>query len=251
MRERSLDMGVDAPGSANIRLGGGAEPSGSARSGFAGGCARRHGRAAGRVRDRHAARVRAEAAVPGRHHGYRSRPGLALLPEPVPARLLHRYLPAVLQRGPGRREGPYASPGQSPGRVPGPHRRGHAGRHVAGQEHRRTIRGRAFFDITAVLLAVCAVAGVLATARAAGGGPALAGADGGAVPGAHPAAFVNWDLIALALMALGLAAWAARRVIWAGVLFGLAVATKFYPLIVFGPLLLLCLRPAECASSPR
>src|SRR6185437_113379 len=59
---------------------------------FAGGRARRHGRAAGRVRDRHAARVRAEAAVPGRHHGYWSRPGLALLPEPVPAWLLHRYL---------------------------------------------------------------------------------------------------------------------------------------------------------------
>ena len=29
---------------------------------------------------------------------------------------------------------------------------------------------------------------------------------------------------------------------WAGVLLGLAVATKFYPLVVFGPLLLLCLR---------
>ena len=55
-------------------------------------------------------------------------------------------------------------------------------------------------------------------------------------------AFVNWDLIALALTALGIAAWAARRGVWAGVLLGLAVATKFYPLVVLGALLLLCLR---------
>ena len=48
------------------------------------------------------------------------------------------------------------------------------------------IRGREFFDVTAVLLALCAVAGVLATARAAGPGAPLAGADGGAVPGADP-----------------------------------------------------------------
>ena len=55
-------------------------------------------------------------------------------------------------------------------------------------------------------------------------------------------AFVNWDLIAMALTALGIAAWAARRGVWAGVLLGLAVATKFYPLVVLGALLLLCLR---------
>ena len=55
-------------------------------------------------------------------------------------------------------------------------------------------------------------------------------------------AFVNWDLIAMAFAALGLAAWATKRTVAAGVLFGLAVATKFYPLVLFGPLLLLCLR---------
>ena len=48
------------------------------------------------------------------------------------------------------------------------------------------IRGREFFDVTVVLLAVCAVAGVLATARAAGPDRRGAGADGGAVPGADP-----------------------------------------------------------------
>ena len=56
------------------------------------------------------------------------------------------------------------------------------------------------------------------------------------------AAFINWDLFAMALAAGGLAAWAAERHYLAGVLLGLGVATKFYPLLFFGALLLLCLR---------
>jgi len=105
-----------------------------------------------------------------------------------------------------------------------------------------TVRGREFFDVTVVLLAVCAVAGVLATARAAGQGRRWQALMVALSPALILNAFVNWDLIAFALTALGLAAWAARRVGWAGVLLGLAVAAKFYPLVVFGPLLLLCLR---------
>src|SRR5215475_4154112 len=61
-------------------------------------------------------------------------------------------------------------------------------------------------------------------------------------PGLILASFINWDLMAMGLVALGMAAWAARRHVPAGVLLGLAVATKFYPLVFFGPLLLLCLR---------
>jgi uncharacterized membrane protein len=64
-------------------------------------------------------------------------------------------------------------------------------------------------------------------------------------------AFVNWDLIALAFTALGIAAWAGRRGVWAGVLLGLGVATKFYPLVVFGPLLLLCLRAGRMREFAR
>ena len=103
-------------------------------------------------------------------------------------------------------------------------------------------RGREFFDVTVVLLVVCAVAGVLATARAAGPDRRAQALMVALSPALILAAFVNWDLIALALTALGLAAWAARRGVWAGVLLGLGVAAKFYPLVVFGPLLLLCLR---------
>ena len=103
-------------------------------------------------------------------------------------------------------------------------------------------RGREFFDITVVLLVICAVAGVVATAQAAGPRRRWAALLVALSPGLVLSAFVNWDLIAMALAAVALAAWAARRNVLAGVLAGLAVATKFYPLVFFGPLLLLCLR---------
>ncbi len=106
-------------------------------------------------------------------------------------------------------------------------------------------RGVGFFDVTVVLLAVCAIAGVLATARALGPDRRWQALLVAFSPALILSAFVNWDLIAMALTALGIAAWAARRGVWAGILLGLAVAAKFYPLVVFGPLLLLCLRTGQ------
>ena len=103
-------------------------------------------------------------------------------------------------------------------------------------------RGQRFFDVTVALLAVCAIAGVLATAYAAGPARRHDALLVALSPALILSAFINWDLVAMALVAVGMAAWAARRGVLAGVLFGLAVATKFYPLVFFGPLLLLCLR---------
>ena len=131
---------------------------------------------------------------------------------------------------------------RSPRRIPRPDRRGDAGRRVAGPADRRPLHAGA-----RVLRRHSDLAGHLCGGRSGGyraGGPgrrwqallvALA-------PALVLSAFVNWDLIAMAFAALGLAAWAAKRTVAAGVLFGLAVATKFYPLVLFGPLLLLCLR---------
>src|ERR1700733_16278092 len=65
------------------------------------------------------------------------------------------------------------------------------------------IRGREFFDVTVVLLAVCAVAGVLATARAAAPGARAQALMVALSPALILSAFVNWDLIAVALTALG------------------------------------------------
>jgi len=104
------------------------------------------------------------------------------------------------------------------------------------------LRGREFFDVTVVLLAVFAVAGTLATAHAAGQSRRWTALGVALAPGLILASFINWDLIAMGLVALGMAAWAARRTVLAGVLLGLAVSTKFYPVLFFGPLLLLCLR---------
>jgi uncharacterized membrane protein len=104
------------------------------------------------------------------------------------------------------------------------------------------VRGREFFDVTVVMLALFAVAGTLATAYLAGRARRWTALLVALAPGLILASFINWDLIAMGLAALGMAAWAARRQVLAGVLLGLAVATKFYPLVFFGPLLLLCLR---------
>jgi uncharacterized membrane protein len=104
------------------------------------------------------------------------------------------------------------------------------------------LRGREFFDVTVILLAVFAIAAVLATAYLAGQSRRWTALLVALSPAMILAAFINWDLIAMSLATLGLAAWAARRGAAAGVLLGLAVATKFYPVFLLGPLLLLCLR---------
>ncbi len=106
-------------------------------------------------------------------------------------------------------------------------------------------RGREFYDFTALLLAVCALVGILATARAAGLDRRWQALMVAFSPAFILNAFVNWDLIAMALTALGIAAWASRRSVWAGVWLALGVAAKFYPLVVFAPLLLLCLRAGK------
>ncbi|MGI8887716.1 MAG: glycosyltransferase family 87 protein [Nocardioidaceae bacterium] len=56
------------------------------------------------------------------------------------------------------------------------------------------------------------------------------------------AAFINWDLVVLVLVAGFLWAWSTRGPLLAGVFLGLGVSAKFYPLFFLGPLLVLCLR---------
>lgn len=53
---------------------------------------------------------------------------------------------------------------------------------------------------------------------------------------------INWDLFAVALAAVGMMLWSRGRPAAAGVLIGLATAAKFYPVLLLGPLLVLCLR---------
>jgi uncharacterized membrane protein len=109
-------------------------------------------------------------------------------------------------------------------------------------------RGLAFFDVTVAVLAIFLVAGVLATAYCAGPSRRWTALLVAFSPALILSAFINWDLIAMGLMMMALAAWAARRPALAGVLLGLGVATKFYPVVVLWPLFLLCLRAGRLRS---
>ena len=55
-------------------------------------------------------------------------------------------------------------------------------------------------------------------------------------------ATINWDLLAVALTAAAMLMWSRSRPLAAGVLLGLATAAKLYPVLLLGPLLVLCLR---------
>jgi uncharacterized membrane protein len=112
-------------------------------------------------------------------------------------------------------------------------------------------RATRFFDINCVLLAICGVVGILATAYAAGPGHRQLALVVAFSPALILSAFINWDLLAMALGMLGIAAWASRRCALAGLLLGLAVAAKFYPLVIFGPLLLLSLRTGQIRAFVR
>ncbi|MFR9754744.1 glycosyltransferase family 87 protein [Streptomyces sp. TR06-5] len=61
-------------------------------------------------------------------------------------------------------------------------------------------------------------------------------------------ATINWDLLAVSLTAVGMLLWSRGRPLGAGVLLGLATAAKLYPVLLLGPLLVLCLRAGRLRS---
>lgn len=98
-----------------------------------------------------------------------------------------------------------------------------------------------YFDLNAVLLAVMWLVAVIATARSNRRRPWDA-AMLAIAPGAILAGFINWDLWTVALLAVGIWLFARNQPVWAGVLIGLGVATKLYPILVLGAILLLAVR---------
>ncbi|MBW8487044.1 glycosyltransferase family 87 protein [Actinomadura parmotrematis] len=112
-------------------------------------------------------------------------------------------------------------------------------------------RGMAFYHLTVVLLALLAITTVLATAYAAGRRSLRTGLMIALSPSLLLTAYINWDLLAVGLSALALAAWSRRRPALAGVLLGLAIAAKFYPLLFLGPLFLLCARAGQWRAFGR
>lgn len=105
-----------------------------------------------------------------------------------------------------------------------------------------SVRGLLFYVVNVLLLAGCALGTTWALVRLVGRRRPWDAAMFAVAPGLVLAAYINWDLVAVFLTTTAMLAWARRRPGWAGVLLGLAVATKFYPLVLLGPLLVLCLR---------
>lgn len=102
-------------------------------------------------------------------------------------------------------------------------------------------RATGYFDVNAVLLAVMWIVAVVATARSNRRRPWDA-AMLAIAPGAILAGFINWDLWSVALLAVGMYLFARNQPVWAGVLIGLGAATKLYPVLVLGAIVLLAVR---------
>ncbi|GAB3528600.1 glycosyltransferase family 87 protein [Arthrobacter monumenti] len=101
-----------------------------------------------------------------------------------------------------------------------------------------------YFDINALFIAGAWIVTVLATARMSGRRPWDA-AMVAVAPGIILAGTVNWDLWAVMLAALAMLAFARNQVALAGVLIGLGAATKLYPLLIFGAILVLAIRTGK------
>lgn len=102
----------------------------------------------------------------------------------------------------------------------------------------------AFFDVNVVGLFLTFVATVVATALTVKRRPWDA-AMVALAPTMILAATINWDLLAIALASLALLAWSRSRTFVAGLLLGLAIAAKFYPLVFLGCFLVLTIRTGK------
>lgn len=108
-----------------------------------------------------------------------------------------------------------------------------------------------FYDVTALALAIAALAVVVTTSLLAGRRRLWDAAMVALAPTLLLHFTTNWDLAAVACTGLGMLLWARHRPAWAGVLLGLGVATKLYPLLFLVPLLLLCLRAGRMRAWRR
>jgi uncharacterized membrane protein len=108
-------------------------------------------------------------------------------------------------------------------------------------------RSKTFFDITALMLAIAALATTWAIARLAGRRRVWDAAMFALAPSLFLHAYTNWDLAAVALATLAMVAWNSEQLrgrapLVAGALIGVATATKLYPVLFLVGLLFLCWR---------
>lgn len=98
-----------------------------------------------------------------------------------------------------------------------------------------------YFDVNLIFTVILWIITVIVTAKSAGRRPWDA-AMVALAPGMILASTVNWDIWAVALLALGMWFWGGNKPVWAGACFGLGIAVKVFPLMVFGALLILAVR---------
>lgn len=110
--------------------------------------------------------------------------------------------------------------------------------------------GIGFYAANVLMIGLLLVLTVVATGLAAGPRPWDAVLIG-AAPALLVTSTINWDALAVALVAVWLLLWSRRVVFWSGVVLGLAIAAKFYPVVFLGPMLLLCLRAGKLPSFGR
>lgn len=103
-------------------------------------------------------------------------------------------------------------------------------------------RPQIFFDITALLLGACALFVTWGVAKLAGAQRVWDTAMVALSPVLLMHAFTNWDLAAVAFAVGGLWAWSRRRPVLAGVLIGLGVATKLFPVLLLLAIVLVGIR---------
>ena len=104
--------------------------------------------------------------------------------------------------------------------------------------------GTVFFDVNVVMLFIAFVVTVVATALTVRRRPWDA-AMVALAPTMILAATVNWDLLPLAFIGISLLLWSRKHPMAAGLLLGLAVAAKFYPVLFLGGFFLLTIRTAK------
>lgn len=114
-----------------------------------------------------------------------------------------------------------------------------------------------FFIINVLMLFGCALLLVGFTVATARGVPERPGGARGqpldalfvaAAPALAVTSTINWDLFAVALTAAAMWAWSRGWPVWFGILLGIGTAAKFYPFLLLGPLLIVCIRRRRLGS---
>jgi len=100
---------------------------------------------------------------------------------------------------------------------------------------------RAFFDVNVIMLTPFVLITVIASALSVRRRPWIA-AMIALAPSMILGATINWDLIPVALTALAFLAWVRKQPVVAGIFLGLAIASKFYPLVLLGVFVLIAIR---------